>query len=164
MPTASTGRRATPWPRRRNSSNTISTMPVASPISTIVQLSLWDKIPTLIADISVAWGAASACVGSMPGRGRRSHEAIGIVEQIEERRNHDGAAHAADHQRDLLAPRRRADQPARLQVLGTAWRLGVSGRNRCLRERIVGGLESLSEAGAERAVIDGAANLKHKIR
>src|SRR5271165_5245636 len=47
---------------------------------------------------------------------------------------------------------------------GTAWRLGVSGRNRCLGERIVGGLESLSEAGAERAVIDGAANLKHKIR
>src|SRR5271166_2201859 len=47
---------------------------------------------------------------------------------------------------------------------GTAWRLGVSGRNRCLRERIVGGLESLSEAGAERAVIDGAANLKQKIR
>src|SRR5208337_4769319 len=47
---------------------------------------------------------------------------------------------------------------------GTAWRLGVSGRNRCLRERIVGGLESLSEAGAERAIIDGAANLKQKIR
>src|SRR5208282_6266549 len=37
-------------------------------------------------------------------------------------------------------------------VYGTAWRLGVSGRNRCLRERIVGGLESLSEARAERAI------------
>ena len=47
---------------------------------------------------------------------------------------------------------------------GTAWRLGVSGRKGCLRERIVGGLESLSEAGAERAIIDGAANLKQKIR
>jgi hypothetical protein len=36
----------------------------------------------------------------------------------------------------------------------------VSGRNRCFRERIVGGLESLSEAGAERAIVDRAANLK----
>src|SRR5438046_1393433 len=34
---------------------------------------------------------------------------------------------------------------------GTAWRLGVSGRSRCLRKWIVGGVESLSEAGAERA-------------
>jgi hypothetical protein len=39
----------------------------------------------------------------------------------------------------------------------------VSGRNRCLRKWIVGGVESLSEAGAERAVIDGVANLKQEI-
>ena len=30
-------------------------------------------------------------------------------------------------------------------------------------ERIVGGVESLSEAGAERAVVDGAANLEQQI-
>ncbi len=30
---------------------------------------------------------------------------------------------------------------------------GVLGRNRCSGEPIVGGLESLSEAGAERAII-----------
>ena len=64
---------------------------------------------------------------------------------------------------------RRSYRPERIltvlrQCEGTAWRLGVSGRNRCLGERIVGGLESLSEAGAERAIMDGAANLKHKIR
>ena len=40
----------------------------------------------------------------------------------------------------------------------------MSGRNRCLRERIVDGLESLPEAGAERAIINSAANLKQKIR
>jgi len=45
---------------------------------------------------------------------------------------------------------------------GIAWRLGVSGGNRRLRERIVGALKSLSEAGAERAIIDGAANLKQR--
>jgi hypothetical protein len=46
---------------------------------------------------------------------------------------------------------------------GTAWRLGASGRNRRLRERIISGLESLSEAGAERAVVNGTANLEQKI-
>jgi hypothetical protein len=39
----------------------------------------------------------------------------------------------------------------------------VSGRNCCLRERIVGGIESLSEAGAERAIVEGAADLEQKI-
>jgi hypothetical protein len=38
--------------------------------------------------------------------------------------------------------------------MGTAWRLGVSGRNRCLRKWIVGSVESLSEAADERAVVD----------
>jgi hypothetical protein len=32
-----------------------------------------------------------------------------------------------------------------------------------LRVRVVGGLESLSEAGTERAIVDGAANLEQKI-
>src|SRR3954447_11184098 len=41
--------------------------------------------------------------------------------------------------------------------------IGKSGCNRRLRERIVGGLESLSEAGAGPAIADGAANLKQKI-
>jgi hypothetical protein len=39
----------------------------------------------------------------------------------------------------------------------------VSGGNRCFREWIVCGLESLSEAGAERAIMDAAANLQQKI-
>src|SRR3954447_7156665 len=46
---------------------------------------------------------------------------------------------------------------------GTAWRLGVSGRNCCLRERTISRPESLPEAGAERAVVDGAANLEQQI-
>jgi hypothetical protein len=46
---------------------------------------------------------------------------------------------------------------------GTAWRLGVSGRNCCLRKRIVSGVESLPEAGTERAIVDGAANLEQQI-
>ena len=40
----------------------------------------------------------------------------------------------------------------------------MSSRNRFLRERIVSGLKSLSEAGAKRAVVNGAANLEQKIR
>src|SRR3954471_18679792 len=40
------------------------------------------------------------------------------------------------------------------------WGSGGNGR---LRKRVISGLESLSEAGAERAVIDGAANLKQEI-
>jgi hypothetical protein len=51
----------------------------------------------------------------------------------------------------------------RSELVAAAWRLGVSGSNRCLREWIVCGLESLSEAAAERAIIDGAANLQQKI-
>ena len=39
----------------------------------------------------------------------------------------------------------------------------MSGRNRCLRKRIVSRIESLSEAGAERAIVDGAANLEQAI-
>src|SRR5260370_25137733 len=38
-----------------------------------------------------------------------------------------------------------------------------SGGNRCLRKWVVGGLESLSEAGAERAIVNSAANLEQKI-
>ena len=38
-----------------------------------------------------------------------------------------------------------------------------SGRDGCLRVRIVGGVESLSEAGAGRAVVDGAADLKQQV-
>jgi hypothetical protein len=38
-----------------------------------------------------------------------------------------------------------------------------AGRDGCLRVRIVGGVESLSEAGAERAVGDGAADLKQQV-
>jgi hypothetical protein len=38
-----------------------------------------------------------------------------------------------------------------------------SGRDRRLRVFIVGWVEFLSEAGAERAIVDGAANLEQKI-
>src|SRR5208283_3626052 len=46
------------------------------------------------------------------------------------------------------------------QRWGSAWRLGVSSGNRSSREWIVGGLESLSEAGAKRAIVDGAPDLE----
>ncbi len=36
-------------------------------------------------------------------------------------------------------------------------------RDGCWRMRIVGGLEALPEAGAERAVVDGAANLEQQV-
>ena len=39
----------------------------------------------------------------------------------------------------------------------------ASGHNRYLRVCIVSGLESLSEAGAERAIVDGAANLEQPV-
>src|SRR5271165_6316035 len=40
---------------------------------------------------------------------------------------------------------------------------GCSGRDRRLRELIVSRMEFLSEAGAERSIVDGAANLEQKI-
>jgi hypothetical protein len=43
-------------------------------------------------------------------------------------------------------------------TLGPSRVWGSSG-NRCLRVGIVGGLESLSEAGTERSIINGAAHL-----
>jgi hypothetical protein len=47
---------------------------------------------------------------------------------------------------------------------GNRRKFGGSGGNRHLRVRIVSGLESLSEAEAERPIVDDAANLKQKIR
>ena len=38
-----------------------------------------------------------------------------------------------------------------------------SGRDRCLRVLIVGWMKSLSEAGAERAIVNGAARLQQQI-
>jgi Tn3 transposase DDE domain len=46
--------------------------------------------------------------------------------------------------------------------LGLPQKWGLGG-NRRLRMWVVGGLESLSEAGTERAIVDGAANLEQKI-
>src|SRR5947209_7360966 len=46
---------------------------------------------------------------------------------------------------------------------GTAWRLGVSGRNCCLRKWIVSRIESLPKAGTERAIVDSATNLQQQI-
>ena len=51
-----------------------------------------------------------------PGAGRAG-EAVGGVEQVEHRRDHDRAEDHAVDQRHLLPPRRRADQLAGLQVL-----------------------------------------------
>ena len=47
-------------------------------------------------------------------------------------------------------------------LLGLPQKWGLGG-NRRLRMWVVGGLESLSEAGTERAIVDGAANLEQKI-
>ena len=47
----------------------------------------------------------------------RAGEAIGLVEQVEDRRDHRRAEEDADHQRHLLAPGRGVDQLAGLEVL-----------------------------------------------
>src|SRR5664279_1603361 len=47
--------------------------------------------------------------------------------------------------------------------MGASRNWGWSGRDRCLRVLIVGWMKSLSEAGAEPAVVDGAAHLEQNI-
>ncbi len=69
--------------------------------------------PCAIVEMSAACGAASA-VRLRPGR---ALEAEGGVEQVEHRRNDERAEDDAEHQRDLLPPRRRIDQLAGLQIL-----------------------------------------------
>ncbi|MFL5285976.1 MAG: hypothetical protein ACJ8AW_34615 [Rhodopila sp.] len=46
---------------------------------------------------------------------------------------------------------------------GDRRRFGGSGGNGRLRVRIIAGLESLSEAGTERSIVDGATNREQKI-
>ena len=69
--------------------------------------------PWAIAEISAACGAASA----FGRRSGRALEAEGGVEEVEDRRDDDRAEDDAEHQRDLLPPRRRVDQLAGLQIL-----------------------------------------------
>ena len=64
-------------------------------------------------EMIAACGAASA-FGSRP---RRALEAEGGIEQIEDRRDDQGAEDHAEDQRDLLPPGSRADQLAGLQIL-----------------------------------------------
>src|SRR5208337_5613547 len=100
---------------------------------------LRDRLPTAAADRSCAVGETlAACEGLRDLR--VGLEPLEFVKWRERRVRIVEMNDEADRHQTVAA------------VIGTAWRLGVSGRNRCLRERIVGGLESLSEAGAERAV------------
>ena len=55
----------------------------------------------------------------------------------------------------------RADHAA--LILGSSQHWGWSGRERCLRVLMVGWMNSLSEAEAGRAVVDGAAYLEQAI-
>jgi hypothetical protein len=48
---------------------------------------------------------------------RRAGKSVGVIEQIEDRRNDDRPHHDAHDERDLLAPRRCVDELARLEVL-----------------------------------------------
>ncbi|MNE95895.1 hypothetical protein D3C80_1940450 [compost metagenome] len=48
----------------------IRATPRATPMRIMFQFSAWRKIPLAMAVSSVACGAASACAGSMPARGR----------------------------------------------------------------------------------------------
>ena len=50
-------------------------------------------------------------------RARRADETVGLIDQIEHRRNDDRAGENTDDERDLLFPRRRIDQLAGLQIL-----------------------------------------------
>ena len=48
---------------------------------------------------------------------RCADETVRLIDQIEHRRNHDGAGENTDDQRDLLFPRSRIDQLTGLQIL-----------------------------------------------
>ena len=76
-----------------------------------------------------------------------------------------GVARQLSHPgREGPAQQQEADPDEAMQPpIGTAWRLGGSGSNRFLRKRIVGMIKSLSEAGAERPVVDSTANLQRQI-
>ena len=51
------------------------------------------------------------------GTRHSAREAVGLIEQIQHRRDDERADDAAEQQRDLLTPRRRADEMARLEIL-----------------------------------------------
>ncbi len=50
-------------------------------------------------------------------RARRADETIGLIDQVEHRRNDDRAGEDTDDERDLLLPRSRIDQLPGLQIL-----------------------------------------------
>src|SRR5271166_6198174 len=91
-------------------------------------------------------GSLRNCLDRFPDKRR------GIKHDLSHGRYRHGGLFGVFHARPLLPG-----------TSGTAWRLGVSGGNRCLLERIVGRQKSPSEAGTERAIIDGAANLSPRI-
>ena len=88
--------------------------PITAPISIRLQSMLFWITPCASAEISPACGAGSGC--SCVGAGRAG-EAVGVIEQIQDRRNDRRAGDHADDQRHCCFARRRVDQLAGLEVL-----------------------------------------------
>ena len=66
-------------------------------------------------------------------RARRADKTVGVIHQIEHRRNNERACDDTNDQRDLLLPRRRIDQLTGLEILK------VIVGNRCHVENYRGG-------------------------
>ncbi len=113
-PTASGERCAELVTRRSVSSAAITSTPISAPIPIRLQSTLFWITPCASAEIRPACGAGSGCSWCGPGR---AGEAVGVVQQIEDRRDDRGAGDDADDQRHLLLPRRRIDELAGLQIL-----------------------------------------------
>ncbi len=75
---------------------------------------------------------------------RRADEAEGVVEDGQDRRDHQGAEDHADDQRDLLLPRRCADQLAGLEILE------IVVRNSCNAENDGGDEQRISDQALRR--------------
>ena len=65
---------------------------------------------------------------------QRTGEAIGLIEQVQHRRDDEGADETAQQQRDLLAPRRSTDEVAGLEVLHVIVRDAGDGHDDGCRE------------------------------
>ena len=82
----------------------------------IVQLRLPPITPCASAEISVACGAGSGCAATTPTFAAPA-KPYALRQQVQHRRNHRRARDDADDERDLLPPRRRADELAGLEIL-----------------------------------------------
>ena len=114
MPTASGGKCSACFESRlQHLVDDDATTPMTAPLPIRPQSRLPPSTPCAIAEMIAACGAAQRVrLGA-----RRALEGEGGVQQVEDRRDDQRAEDHAEHQRDLLPPRRRIDQLAGLQVL-----------------------------------------------